>query len=83
MDTPRLTAQGTVRDMKMAEVSGRIGAWSRGRIGAWAKGQEINASTVPGGVNNTFGENLPPGKTSVSPKPRASRPTSVRASRWR
>ena len=59
MDTPRLTAQGHKRDMKMAEVSGRIGAWASGRIGAWASGQEIDASTVPGGANNTFGENLP------------------------
>ena len=58
IDTPRLTAQGTVRDMKMAEVSGRIGAWAKGRIGAWAKGQELDASTRADGTPNTFGENL-------------------------
>ncbi|WP_181391993.1 S8 family serine peptidase [Deinococcus irradiatisoli] len=59
IDTPRLTAQGDVRDMKMAEISGRIGAWAKGRIGAWAKGQEINATTRPDGLPSTFAENLP------------------------
>ncbi len=58
IDTPRLTAQGDVRDMKMAEISGRIGAWAKGRIGAWARGQEINATTRPDGLPSTFGENL-------------------------
>ena len=59
IDTPRLTAQGDTRDMKMAEISGRIGAWAKGRIGAWAKGQELDGSTRPDGMPNTFGENLP------------------------
>ena len=44
--------------MKVAEVSGRIGAWAKGRIGAWAKGQELDASTRADGVPNTFSENL-------------------------
>ena len=44
--------------MKIAEASGRIGAWAKGRIGAWAKGQELDASTRADGVPNTFKENL-------------------------
>ena len=46
-------------DMKVAEASGRIGAWASGRIGAWASGQEMDASTLPSGAPNTFSENIP------------------------
>ena len=45
--------------MKIAEVSGRIGAWASGRIGAWASGQEVDASTRADGIPNTFSENVP------------------------
>ena len=56
----QLSAQATsTSSMKVAEVSGRIGAWASGRIGAWASGQEIDASTRADGVPNTFSENLP------------------------
>ena len=47
-----------VKDMLMAEVSGRIGAWAKGRIGAWASGQDLDASTLPDGTPNTFSENI-------------------------
>ena len=41
----------------MAEASGKIGAWASGRIGAWASSSQ--ASTVTGGLVNTFQEDLP------------------------
>ncbi len=58
-----LQALGNDSSMKLAEASGRIGAWADGRIGAWATGRigawatGLNTSTAPSGTPNTFREN--------------------------